>query len=141
MISDTGAEIELTHFLYRSTARGDLGQDEVNLIIAKASRRNHAIGLTGCLHYEDGLFFQWLEGPRTALDKMIQLILADPRHSDIAKLSYGSSAQRHFPEWAMRPTSRAQGSLMDWVATTDVSTVNRGAYAGAVSAFLVAITH
>ncbi|WP_185968524.1 BLUF domain-containing protein [Paracoccus sp. M683] len=131
---------DLTHFLYRSNAREGLGQDDIDSIIAQARIRNDQSGLTGCLHFEDGLFFQWLEGPRAPLDAVIRLIRSDPRHSDIADLSYGPLKRRHFADWQMRVTNRDSGSLMDWVASNEVSTIDRGAYAGTVSAFLVAIS-
>lgn len=134
----TGAE--LTYFLYRSTARDNLSQDDLEQIVAEARARNQDLSLTGCLHHEDGLFFQWLEGPKHALDTVIALIRQDPRHLDMTELSYGPLPGRHFGEWTMRSTDRDKASLLDWFATQKVSTIDRGAYAGSVSAFLMAIS-
>ena len=128
------------HFLYRSNARPGLSAEELRLILAEARERNGNCDVTGCLHFEDGLFFQWLEGPQTALDMIISLIRHDPRHEDMTDLSYGPLSARRFAEWSMRSTDRQRGSLLDWFASNEVSTIDRIAYAGSVSAFLVAIS-
>lgn len=139
MTSDRLQPADLTHWLYRSTARDGLLRDEVEQIVADARKRNRVRDLTGCLHYEDGLFFQWLEGPCEALNHVIKLIRKDDRHSGITDLSYGRLARRCYSDWTMRSTDRNAASLLDWVASSGVSTIDRGAYAGSVSAFLASI--
>ena len=114
------------------------------LITAKAGlhsarHRNQALGLTGCLHFEDGMFFQWLEGPRAGLVQAVDLILADDRHQEITVLDQGALDQRRFQDWRMRFSDRDRASLMDWFASSDKSTVRPKDYAGAVVAFLVSI--
>ncbi|WP_299846997.1 BLUF domain-containing protein [uncultured Paracoccus sp.] len=140
MTSDTGPEDGLTHFLYRSNARPGFTTEDLRTIVAEARSRNSSCGVTGCLHYEDGLFFQWLEGPKIALDMIIALIRKDPRHEDMTDLSYGPLTVRRFADWSMRATDRHRASLLDWFASNQVSTIDRIAYAGSVSAFLVAIS-
>lgn len=140
MTSDDDRQGELTYFLYRSVARDDLGYDDIHSIVAEARLRNSKFALTGCLHHEDGLFFQWLEGPKDALDAVIAMIRKDPRHTEMTDLAYGPLPQRHFAQWTMRSTDRHQASLLDWFAAQQVSTIDRGAYAGSVSAFLMAIS-
>lgn len=132
--------LDLTHFLYRSNAVSTLTDDDIEDIVAVAIARNETMELTGCLHFEDGLIFQWLEGPRAALDAVIVSIRADHRHSDIVDLSYGPLPGRRFSDWRMRTTDRDNASLLDWFAERDVPTVDRGAYVGSVIAFLSAIT-
>lgn len=140
MTSESGPDQGLTYFLYRSNARPNLTSEDLRSIVAEARQRNGACGVTGCLHFEDGLFFQWLEGPRMALDRIIALIRDDPRHEDITDLSYGPLSGRRFADWSMRSTDRDRASLLDWFASNQVSTIDRGAYAGSISAFLVAIS-
>lgn len=129
----------LGHFLYRSLARENLAQDDIDQILRESRRRNSELGLTGCLHVEDGLFFQWLEGPADALEQVVELILKDPRHTDIVQLSSGPLAARQFSNWTMRGSNRSHASLMDWVASRNVSTLDRGAYSGVIASFLAAI--
>nr|MCS5602908.1 BLUF domain-containing protein [Paracoccus sp. (in: a-proteobacteria)] len=72
----------LEYSLYRSTASRALRAGELEDILAAARARNQAMSLTGCLHYEDGLFFQWLEGPADALREVLGLFLRDGGHRD-----------------------------------------------------------
>lgn len=131
--------LDLTHFLYRSNAKPALTDDDIEDIVAVAIARNDMLQLTGCLHVEDGLIFQWLEGPREALDQVIASIRADERHSDIVDLSYGPLTGRRFSDWRMRSSNRYNASLLDWFAENHVPTVDRGAYVGSVIAFLTAV--
>ncbi len=96
-------------------------------ILRTARHRNQSLGLTGCLHHEDGLFFQWLEGP------------ADDRHRDFEILDQGALDHRRFQDWRMRFSDRDRASLMDWFARSDSSTVHRGDYAGGVVAFMMGL--
>ena len=139
MISDVGLDDSLYYFLYRSNARAELNQDAIDAIVAEAQDRNELMGLTGCLHYEDGLFFQWLEGPKGRLDEVAGMIRRDPRHEDMTDLAYGPAKARHFADWTMRSTDRDKASLLDWFANHEVSTIDRGAYAGSIGAFLMAM--
>ena len=139
MISDAGLQDTIHHFLYRSNASADLGEDQIDAILNEARQRNGKMDLTGCLHYEDGLFFQWLEGPKTNLDTVIAMIRQDQRHEDMTDLAYGPSKARQFADWTMRSTNRDEASLLEWFADHQVSTIDRGAYAGSIGAFLMAI--
>ncbi|MEE2862419.1 MAG: BLUF domain-containing protein [Paracoccus sp. (in: a-proteobacteria)] len=129
----------LGFFLYRSTARPGLDQGDMHDILTEARRRNQQLGLTGCLHHEDGLFFQWLEGPAPALLQLIALLDQDPRHLNLEVLDEGALNYRRFQDWRMRFSDRDRASLMDWFAVSDNSTVHRGDYAGGITAFLMSI--
>ncbi|CAM3307597.1 BLUF domain-containing protein [Paracoccus nototheniae] len=129
----------LGFFLYRSTARPGLDHDDMQNILRVARSRNQALGLTGCLHHEDGLFFQWLEGPVDGLRQVRASLLADRRHLDFDLLDQGALSHRRFQDWRMRFSDRDRASLMDWFARSDSSTVRRGDYAGGVGAFLMSV--
>lgn len=131
---------ELSFFLYRSSAKQDFGNSELTRILSVARDRNGSIGVTGCLHYEDGLFFQWLEGPPDAVKDVVNSILGDERHHGVTVLDEGPLAMRQFQEWTMRYSGRDQRSLMDWFAAENVSTVDRNEYAGGVLAFLQSVS-
>lgn len=139
MISETQNASGLSHVLYRSVAQQDVTHDDLKVILESAHQRNSVLDLTGCLHYEDGLFFQWLEGPRHAVDHVMEMIQADQRHREIVQLSNGPLSQRLFGDWTMRSTYGNKRSLMDWFAAYAVSTFDRVAYAGGVRDFLVEI--
>lgn len=140
MISRLESVGGLGFFLYRSAAQPWLDGSEMQDILRSARRRNQLLGLTGCLHHEDGLFFQWLEGPAPALVQVRDLILRDGRHQDITFLDQGPLDHRRFQDWRMRFSDRERASLMDWFAGSDNSTVDRGDYAGGVVSFMMSLT-
>lgn len=130
----------LAFLLYRSTAADDLSSADLRDILTVARERNEANGLTGCLHSEDGLFFQWLEGPTEALRPVAAAIMGDPRHRGILVLDQGALDHRRFQDWRMRFSDRDQASLLDWLAGSNASTVDRSDYAGGILAFLQALS-
>lgn len=130
----------LGYFLYRSTARDGLTVGDLDNILDAARQRNSAGDLTGCLHHEDGLFFQWIEGPQSTLRAVVDSILQDSRHRDVTVLDEGRLSHRRFQDWRMRFSDRDQASLLDWFARSNTSTVDRSAYAGGVVAFLQAVS-
>ena len=130
----------LGFFLYRSAARPGLTDEALQQILRDARSRNQALGLTGCLHHEDGLFFQWLEGPADGLRQVRASLLADARHLDFDMLDQGPLQHRRFQDWRMRFSDRDRASLMDWFARSDSSTVRRGDYVDGVEAFLLSVS-
>lgn len=129
----------LGFFLYRSAAAPGLTEAGLSRILATARSRNQKLGLTGCLHYEDGMFFQWLEGPSTNLVKILDSITADDRHERVEILDQGPLEHRQFQDWRMRFSDRNSGSLTDWFARSDNSTVDRGHYNNGVVSFLLSL--
>ena len=124
------------HFFYRSVGVDQLGDDDLRAILHVARGRNADAGLTGCLHFEDGMFFQWLEGPQSMLEQVILSIRADQRHHSLTVLSEGFQDARRFGDWSMRFSERHQGSLLDWLANSDAVTVKSRTYAEAIARFL-----
>ena len=139
MTSDLDDQQGLGFVLYRSTARAGLDGSAMQDILRTARHRNQSLGLTGCLHHEDGLFFQWLEGPADGLRKVVASLMDDDRHSDFEILDQGALDHRRFQDWRMRFSDRDRASLMDWFARSDSSTVHRGDYAGGVVAFMMGL--
>jgi magnesium-transporting ATPase (P-type) len=71
-------------------------------IIATSQRRNPAWGITGLLVFGSGIFFQWLEGPREQVLKLMALLKTDSRHDNVVPLSESEEVrERMFPDWAM----------------------------------------
>jgi Sensors of blue-light using FAD len=56
----------LYNVVYCSRATEGVDDAEVERIIATARRCNAQHGITGMLVFGSGIFFQWLEGPRTS---------------------------------------------------------------------------
>ena len=131
---------QLGYSVYRSTASRALRAGELDDILAGSRARNAARNLTGCLHYESGLFFQWLEGPQAALEPVVAAIAHDDRHRDMVVLVEGTLEQRQFRDWQMRFTDSGDASLLDWLGSAQVSTLDRRDYAQAVMTFLRSVT-
>lgn len=103
-----GAEIEesllpmLYHFVYCSRAVDGLDDAEVGRIVELAQRHNATRDITGVLVFGSGVFFQWIEGPREHIEKLIANLHSDPRHYDIVSLSQSEEArERLYPNWDM----------------------------------------
>ena len=47
------------------------------------------------------MYLQVLEGGRTAVNRLYNRIVADPRHKDVELLSYQQIGERHFAGWSM----------------------------------------
>lgn len=129
----------LGYSLYRSTASRALQTSELDDILAAARARNRALNLTGCLHYESGLFFQWLEGPQDSLIQVVESIQRDDRHRDMVVLVEGPLDRRRFQDWQMRFSDPSDASLLDWLASAQVSTLDRRDYADGVMPFLQSV--
>ena len=95
-------ETPLATLIYRSRAAIDLGATELGRLVEHARARNRSLSVTGMLVYDDGNFFQWLEGPALAVDKLWRTIQNDPRHFDVQLLGKHSIPVRLFGDWEMR---------------------------------------
>ncbi|WBU57783.1 BLUF domain-containing protein [Paracoccus sediminicola] len=105
-----------SHILYRSSGRLDQFDKDCQEILRTARKRNKALGLTGFLHAEDGMFVQWLEGPDDALNEVIESLQADKRHRDLTVYASGPIAERRFPSWTMGYSNGEQAPLFDYLA-------------------------
>lgn len=92
----------LFNVVYCSRAAADVNADVVDSIIASSQRNNPRWGITGMLVFGEGVFFQWLEGPRPAILRLLEVLRKDTRHEQIVLLSEVEEArERLFPQWDM----------------------------------------
>jgi hypothetical protein len=96
---------------YRSRAVTAPSDRELDLLLRNAQSRNHAEQLSGLLIYDQGYYFQWLEGPQDALQRIWNSIQRDPRHRDIQILREQTMPKRFFGDWDMRLARRTRGKL------------------------------
>lgn len=92
----------LVSITYQSRANGDFTWAQLDDLTRAAQGRNRAAGITGVLLYEDGRFFQTIEGPVEALEPVWQSIRSDPRHRYIDILAMNTSRLRMYSGWDMR---------------------------------------
>ena len=91
----------MEELVYVSSAVEQQTDAELEALLTRARERNQRLGLTGVLLYDDGDFFQYLEGPAAALDEVWGLIVRAPQHRSILQLVRGPIAARNFGRWSM----------------------------------------
>lgn len=77
----------LYHVVYCSRASADVDEAEVGRIVASSQRNNSPRRITGVLMFAGGVFFQWIEGPRSQIKKLMATLHTDSRHHHIVTLS------------------------------------------------------
>ena len=92
---------ELVSAVYFSSAVQKLSLEEVLAMLRSIRPKNQQLGITGMLLYRDGNFLQVIEGPQTAVRKLISTIERDARHRNIVLLGVKPIAERQFSEWSM----------------------------------------
>lgn len=104
--------------VYQSRAVNPLSPSDLLQLTLAAQARNRHEALTGVMLYDNQTFFQWLEGPRDSVDRVMQSIYRDRRHTSIEVLSTQTVPARTFPEWDMglAVTGANLGSLPDQFA-------------------------
>ena len=96
----------LYNTVYCSRAAPGVDQIVIDHIVKNAQRRNPENGITGLLVFGSGVFFQWIEGPRDNVMRLMALIEKDPRHQSVVYLGSGEEIrERLFPDWAMELVS------------------------------------
>jgi len=106
---------------YRSVAVGTPTEDDMLTLMRAAQSRNKAENVSGVLLYDHGRFFQWLEGPISALERLWDSISHDPRHTEIRVLRQEPISERLFAEWDLQVASGGQVSVEAAVAAMDSS--------------------
>lgn len=128
---DSGLPL-LCHVVYCSRAAAGVYQAEVGRIVASSQRHNPVRGITGVLSFANGVFFQWIEGPRAEIDALMEILYRDRRHHDIVSLDQAEETrERLYPDWDMEQVGaediRAvlQDALDSAAAPGNVAALNR----------------
>lgn len=87
--------------MYYSTARREFSERELQDLLEVARANNSRCGVTSLLLYGDGVFFQVLEGPETAVKSQFAKICEDSRHHAIVVAAERTVEQRSFGDWTM----------------------------------------
>lgn len=91
----------LVRLLYASRAVEPITPELVHAILRQSKAGNAARGITGVLCCSTDTYLQVLEGGRSAVNRLYNRIVADPRHKDVELLSYEAIAERRFAGWTM----------------------------------------
>ena len=92
---------KMLELVYKSKAKENITQSEIEAILECAQTFNKENGLTGCLIFHDNYFIQLLEGEETVLRTLYTRIVDDSRHSDVELLYEKNKTQRNFDNWGM----------------------------------------
>ena len=86
---------------YKSRARMSFTSDMLQELISLSDTKNNTNGITGCLVYYHGEFFQFIEGPKIEVLELYKTIEKDSRHTDIELLWKGARQERVFKNYGM----------------------------------------
>lgn len=92
---------DLVHCVYSSLQTIDFSQEDIVALLEKARKNNAASNVTGMLLYDNGSFFQVLEGSARIILPLLDTIEKDTRHSKVVRIIYEKISQRNFSEWTM----------------------------------------
>lgn len=100
----------IDRLVYRSQVEGVPAEIALEQIFRVSVRKNARLRITGALGFSGRNYIQLLEGPRPAMDDLLQTLLADPRHSNLRVLLRGSSPRRLLPNWSMARVDLARAA-------------------------------
>ena len=91
----------LLQIIYTSHAAVSLDSRSLRKMVAGASRKNRAHGITGMLYRANDSYLQVLEGDEKAVLLLYADILRDSRHDDIHTVVIRPIEQADFSNWSM----------------------------------------
>lgn len=86
----------LSTIIYRSHLSDDVAIKSLEALAVKANKVNESFGVTGILLFNGTHFFQVLEGPDAAINKVYDRICEDPRHHNLVELLRDYAPFRRF---------------------------------------------
>ena len=91
----------LVRLMYASRAVEPIRQEALQAILKTSTGWNPKLGITGVLCFSGDVFMQVLEGGRMQVSALYNRISQDPRHRDVALLSFDEISERSFAGWSM----------------------------------------
>ena len=87
--------------MYASAATIEFGQEHLERLLDGARKNNTKLGVSGVLLYQDGTFFQVLEGAPETVNQLYETIERDTRHNNVLVLASSEIEERNFSDWSM----------------------------------------
>lgn len=91
---------------YTSACVEGLTEAQLLRLVIRFRIANNEIGITGILVYNEGVFFQIIEGEKDDVIALYSRILTDTRHTNIVKLIEAPLAERTFKKWSLAYVNR-----------------------------------
>lgn len=121
---------------YLSSAKAGLSDGDVHDILRASKRNNVLAGISGMLLLIDQVFFQVLEGERSAIKETLKRIARDRRHNGIIHVLAAERPERNFPDWSMgfeKFIYREAETLASDAAPFDIADIARNPTVSALS--------
>lgn len=109
----------LIHLIYSSAATRQIHDDEIIKLLENARAKNARLGITGMLLFQNGSFFQILEGSPEAVDQLYHEIEQDDRHTKEVIIIREPIPKRSFGEWTMGYSKISPQELNEIVGLND----------------------
>ncbi|QLI81897.1 BLUF domain-containing protein [Chitinibacter fontanus] len=112
----------LVRLIYASRAAGEVNAELLDALLRSSRQNNPAIGVTGVLCYSAGMFVQVLEGSRSAVSSLYNVIVRDPRHEKVELIHFEEISERHFADWTMGQVNMSKvnnGVLLKYSARSE----------------------
>lgn len=90
--------LQLIYVSSKTPTAADIDLDE---LVELAGRGNARDGITGLLFSDGRRFLQVIEGPKSAIERLVARLKRDPRHRALVTLSRRAIAAREFGNWSM----------------------------------------
>jgi hypothetical protein len=94
-------DTQMYRLVYVSAATVPFSKADLVDLLTKAREKNQKAGISGMLLYQDGDFLQLIEGERSAVKELFEVIKADPRHSGTIVVDEEEAEDRVFADWSM----------------------------------------
>lgn len=90
----------LHRVIYASEAVGATGTSTLSIaqILGVSERNNRRADLTSCVMFHEGHILQAIEGSRSDVDRLLRVLLTDPRHSGMRILMDSPIPERRLDE-------------------------------------------
>ena len=99
--------LSLYELSYRSTEKPGITSSDIENIIETSRKNNKKNDITGCLINFEGMFFQIIEGPKSAVLNLYKILKQDSRHFEVTELWKGVKLNRQFKDWNLAAISES----------------------------------
>ncbi len=119
--AETPATNPMLRIMYTSVMPHDVGEPELNNLLARSVANNERDGITGVLMVDRTLYIQYFEGPEAAVRALWRRIGDDPRHHLVVQLYEESGLlPRLFGQWAMLRGKTSRAEMLSLIRNADL---------------------
>ncbi|MGE0116138.1 MAG: BLUF domain-containing protein [Steroidobacteraceae bacterium] len=109
---------DLFELIYTSRLATDAPPSCVADIVRNARSYNRLHDITGLLVFDGERFLQYLEGPQSAVTRLVKRIETDPRHVEFKTIHQGLITRHRFSAWSMAYALDEEGEMLNLFSET-----------------------